>query len=331
MDAAFAAIGEMEEARTDLLFVPTMEAHFDLNRFMAKYFLDRVFGQPVRERTPNAVALRSWVGGIPYRQGLLRVVRAIEGLSVCYFTDENGDDLVLLGWYHTALKEQKRLENALEQKRLENALKQRLAERERAKEDAESRPWVEALRPHYAYCETRTFNPKHAHQYMMAELVGSWMVKCPVIEQTFGIRPGSMTLDIWINTPRQKFGLVAALDIGIARGTALIAQTEEMLRELEDYMEGYTSDKEKRAEKGADFRKKYRNVARDESNPYKSLDWLSTPVRGSGRVYLHWMGRQIGEESVEIDPDNKNTGYINFDMQSRVVRKGSLRYVSFFP
>ncbi|KAK0610979.1 hypothetical protein B0T14DRAFT_570911 [Immersiella caudata] len=77
--------------------------------------------------------------------------------------------------------------------------------------------------------------------------------------------------------------------------------------------------------------KKYVNVARDPSNPMKPLSMPSTPVREPGQVLLHWMGRQIGEESVEIDPDNKDTGYIEFDMQTRAVGKGSIRYASFSP
>ncbi|KAK4445105.1 hypothetical protein QBC34DRAFT_429394 [Podospora aff. communis PSN243] len=321
MDRAFAEIAGMEEARRDGLFVPTMEAHFDVNRLMAKYFLSGVFGQPVRERTPRPVVLRGWFGGIQERQRLLGAVRQCEGLSVCYFTDEHKQDFAILGWYSEVLEEQKRLENAM---------RQRLAEREMAKRDAESRPWVAALQPHFWYCQNRVFKPKYKDAFMMIELVGSWMVKCPAIEKQFGVPPGAMTLDIWNDKPRNKHGLVAAVDFGLTKGTMLIAQSDESMRELEEMVEGYTPERERRMNVGADYRKKYINIARDASNPMKPLDLLSTPVREPGQVLLHWMGRQIGEESVEIDPDNKNMGYISLDMQSRVVGQGKIRYVSFF-
>ncbi|KAK0610980.1 hypothetical protein B0T14DRAFT_316404 [Immersiella caudata] len=123
MDRAFAEIEKMEEARADPLFAATMEAHFDVNRFMAKYFLSGVFGRPVRKRTPHAVVLRGWFGGVKDRQHLLTVVKHCEGLSVCYFMDESKQDFAILGWYSAALEEQKR----------------RLAEREMAKRDAKNR------------------------------------------------------------------------------------------------------------------------------------------------------------------------------------------------
>ena len=321
VEKAFEGIKEMEEARRDPLFRPTIEAHFDIDRFVAKYFLDGMFGKPERTRTPNPVVIRGWFGGIRCLQRLLNIIVACEGLSVCYFTDENGEDFAILGWYEMALKEQKRLEKAM---------KLRLAEREKARQEAENRPWVEALMPHFAYLERRQFIPESPNQFFMNELVGSWIVKCPVIEKDWGGAPGNMSLDIWADKPRNKFGLVAAFDLALVKGTALIAQSDEFMQGLEDYMEGYTSEKEVIMDRAGGWRRKYRNVAKDPALPVKLANLLSTPVRGSGKVYLHWMGRQIGEESAEIDPDNKNTGCIGIDMQTRVVGKGAIRYPRFF-
>jgi hypothetical protein len=56
---------------------PTEEAYFDLDRFMAKYFLDRIHGQPARKKTKEPIVLEDFC----HESELQKAVQAIPGLA----------------------------------------------------------------------------------------------------------------------------------------------------------------------------------------------------------------------------------------------------------
>jgi hypothetical protein len=194
-------------------------------------------------------------------------VRHIDGLSVCYFVDDDGTDRAIIGWYGSALEEQKRLEAELAERR---------AAAEKARIEAENRPWVEALNAtHFEYLQRGgLFNvPRRLY---MHDLVGSYMVKCPVIEDGWGGAAGNMTLEI-VDTPRNKYGIIAAMDLVLVKGTMLIAQTKQELDYLETWMEGYTTETEKLHQRQAEWRVKYRNIHRAPGEEPKKHMVLTTP------------------------------------------------------
>ena len=84
-------VDRWQTAKFSQLHSPTEEANFDLDRFMAKYFLDCVHGQPSPGKTKESLVL-GYLDGSAFE----KAVRAVPGLAT-HITDQ----LTVVGWEAT--------------------------------------------------------------------------------------------------------------------------------------------------------------------------------------------------------------------------------------
>ncbi|MCV5126888.1 hypothetical protein OFB58_26305, partial [Escherichia coli] len=90
------------------------------------------------------------------------------------------------------------------------------------------------LQPHFRLSQVKAdllrTNPHQAYEpFEIEELVGSWLIQCPALEDGgWGGRPGEMTIDI-LNWPVDSYGLVASINLKVALGTMILAKSEQLL------------------------------------------------------------------------------------------------------
>lgn len=319
MHEAFVRIADAEEAEHDPMWVASVEAHFDLDRFIARYFLNTLFGVPVYQRTPHPVLVHGWVGTPQFHHRLSKITRCVKRLSATWFTKLDGSEMGIIGWAPGP-------NLVAEPMRVDIEREKAAAEARRVEE--ENRPWMYALQPHFfAYLEHRP--PLASDAFDLRHLVGWWIVKCPATEKQWGGVPGNMTLDI-VDQPTSRFGVQAAMDFHLMHGTMLLASTTDTLDRLGEWFAGFETDFEPMPGPEGRRRKKPAPKMPRELKETSMIVRPSEEAPKLGRVYVEWMGRQVGEGDVEIDEDNRNTGCIDFDLETRAVGMGTMVYASFF-
>ncbi|KAK3990916.1 hypothetical protein QBC44DRAFT_288015 [Cladorrhinum sp. PSN332] len=294
--------------------VPTAEAHFDLERFVAKYFLDGIGGRPAPQKTPEPVALEAWFGGFDAKARLAETAGRVEGLNVEWFYARGNPsgDKAFVGWGERPLREVELLKEWLSKQGRGTA---NVVMQEVVSSAHREKGWANVIQPHFAYCQGR---PPPSWPFCLKDLVGSYLVQCPFIETHWGGQPGEMTLDVSVSSSEEP-GLIAAMNFHFVKGTMIIASTEEELEVLTNALLWDEEDEGDRLRGRGGNRLKQR-IHSQKPHPRK---WKP------GRLLVEWMGRQVGEGNVEIDPDNRNLGHIDFDMIMRTGGRGELLYPSF--
>ncbi|RHZ62811.1 uncharacterized protein CDV56_108802 [Aspergillus thermomutatus] len=156
LDAAFATCS----APGSQLHIPTTEANFDLDRFMAKYFLHGLNGKPDPKKTTNPIELYSFFEHLPR---LRTVVESIPGLHLRQARGAFDSLHTIVGWDIAKVMS---IKKGHEDDR----------EREKAEEEARKRAqrrklWHEALQPHRDYM--KSYRPS-AGPLKLDDLVGSY-------------------------------------------------------------------------------------------------------------------------------------------------------------
>ncbi|KAK4229264.1 hypothetical protein QBC38DRAFT_359984 [Podospora fimiseda] len=297
--------------------VPTAEAHFDLKRFMAKYFLDGG-GNPAPEKTPDPVVLEAWFGGFDAKARLAEIVGRVHGLNVEWFyAGGNGSgDKAFVGWGNKPLREVELLKEWLSNQARRGSVSAVMQEAVLTPSSEQmQKGWSNVIQPHFAYCQGK---PPPSWTFCLKDLVGSYLVQCPLIETHWAGEPGKMTLDIYLS-PSQEPGLIAAMDFHLVKGTMIIASTEDELEALTNALLWDEEDEGDRL-RGRGGRRLKPRVYSSKPHPRKLKP---------GRLMVEWVGRQLGEGNVEIDRDYRNLGHLDFDMIMRTGGRGELHYPSF--
>ena len=125
--------------------IPTTEANFDLDRFLAKYFLDDLKGKPARDKTPDPITLFPF---FEHRNQLREAVLLVPGLHFAHVEVEY-EKRTIIGWDPDKILS------------LVRHMKKVVAEK-RAKEAAEARTkreqeWQNILQSHHEYVEDTEF------------------------------------------------------------------------------------------------------------------------------------------------------------------------------
>ncbi|GIJ82271.1 hypothetical protein Asppvi_000777 [Aspergillus pseudoviridinutans] len=299
LDAAFATCS----APGAPLHIPTSEANFDLDRFMAKYFLDGLNGKPDPTKTTEAIELYTFFEHLPR---LITVVQSVPGLHLIRV--EGADcEYTIVGWDMakvTAIK--KGHEDEREQKKAEKEAKER-AERRKC--------WHKALQPHRDYM--KSYRPP-AGPLKLDDLVGSYSILCEAIDEHLGNYHDDLTLEI--QKPASANGVVAAFNLGLIEGTMLLAFSDDALHRLrkeqppeltyyeeeeEDESDSYGSNSKKRKASGSPGGQAIRRRLGETPKP--------------NRVYLQWGGRMVDAE-IEVDEGDEHTGYLDFDASKAIAR-----------
>lgn len=320
IEEAFASIAASHPSIT--IHVPTMEAHFHIDYFLSKYWLTGLYGRPMPMLTQEPIIIEGWFGGPDIRNILTQAVLRVPDLRVWAFIG-NGIDKTVIGWGDKPFQ-------VVEHLRV-TSMHQQAASTASQRVEIQGNPtWELALRPHFHLCQVKadllTANPQQAYEaFEIEELVGSWLVQCPALENGgWGGHPGEMTIDI-LNWPVDSYGLVASINLKVALGTLILARSERSLDDLSAYLlhdpEVLPHVPHQKRRRGDDFFVEYPPCRR---SPYEPVPPL--------RIFFDWIGRRAGEFDVELDmdPANRNRGWVDIDMNNKVFGKGWFKYVKFF-
>jgi len=226
----------------------------------------------------------------------------------------------IIGWDTDKIRSQVRLVE-------EEVVKKRAEEVTKAK-TAREREWRRILQRHHEYVKEHRILDGLPR---LEDLTGSYIVRCDKITEEYA--PGKvMTLDI--AKPRNSTGTEAAFHFGIVEGTMLLAISEDSLEMLRQDVE---LDSDEDASQDSDNiwmrtqgnpgsqKRKGMGVRLGPGSAKRKLG--ATP--NANRIYLQWAGRETGEGEIELDTDNKNTGYLDFE-ESRVSANAVFSYPAMF-
>ncbi|PYI12719.1 hypothetical protein BO78DRAFT_301363 [Aspergillus sclerotiicarbonarius CBS 121057] len=273
MDAGFAKLAETQCPTLRY----TLEANFDLGRFMAKYFLDGPNGSPDLKKTPDPIKLMPKFEERLY-DPLAAAVLATPGLYV-RGTIKKGGVWSFLGWdIHKIMHE------------LEETNKVGDSERE-LDETMLDAVWSAKLEEHSEYLEGHV---APTGPLQVADLQGQYIVRCEAID------PWGM-LDLWLAIHRkhpEDPGTHAGFSLGQFKGTMLLASSCDG---LDRTREAYEARWEKKHLYPGNPHRKAR-----EPSTIRRFDDASKPTR----LYLQWAGTV--NQCNHVDEKNVQIGYLDF-------------------
>jgi hypothetical protein len=289
--------------------IPTAEANLDLDRFLAKYFLDGLNGKPAPHKTRDPVTLFPF---FKHRNRLGAAVALIPGL---YINDANGEYGIrtIIGWDIDEIRSRVRhIEEEVAKKRAEKAAEAR-AERERE--------WQQTLQPHHEYVRRHQVSDS---PLKLDDLTGSYVVRCDKIAEEYA--PDKvMTLDIV--KPRNSLGTEAAFYFGIVEGTMLLAMSDDS---LEMFRQDAEVDSDEDASEDSDnllsgVHGNSGSRKRMAKGPRAAIKRRLGETPKANRIYLQWAGRETGEGQIELETGDKHTGYLDFG-ESKLSAKAVFSY-----
>ncbi|KAH8699091.1 hypothetical protein BGW36DRAFT_377269 [Talaromyces proteolyticus] len=310
IDTAFANLSS-PDAKFD---IPTLEAAFDLDRFLGKYFLNGLNGKPAPSKTPNPITLDPFFRHI---SKLEMAVASIPGLNLCMVEGIFNLKYTVIGWDLGKIK--LRVREIAEKKTRYKAEKaaEELAEKEKR--------WQEILQPHQEY--------KNSHRALpgplaLGHLAGSYVVRCEPLE---GYYDEGAIITLNIMQPSSIHGTTAVFDFGMIEGTMLLALSHDALEPLRLEMDVDSDEEELDRESDSDDYTGNRKRKKKESNNTNQIQIKrrlgETPV--PNRLYFQWAGRETGNGEIQTDPDNKHTGYLDFN-EGKTSARGEFLYPAFF-
>jgi hypothetical protein len=300
LDAAFATCS----APGARFHTPTSEANFDLDRFMAKYFLDGLNGKPDPKKTTEPIELYPF---FEHRPRLITVVESIPGLHLRRVKGSSNLKYTILGWDIAKVMS---IMKGHEEDR----------EREEAEEEAEKlaerrKCWHEALQPHRDYM--KSYRPA-AGPLKLEDLAGSYIILCEAIDEHMG--NGECDLALEIQKPASANGVVAAFNLGLVEGTMLLALSDDALHRLREEQPPELTYSEEEGEDESDgYESNSRKRKASESSGGQAIRRRLGETPKPNRVYLQWGGRVVDAE-IEVDEGNEHTGYLDFDASKATAR-----------
>ncbi|KAI0438484.1 hypothetical protein F4803DRAFT_534855 [Xylaria telfairii] len=305
---------------------PTLEALFDPERFLAKYFLDGLRGKPAPGKQKQPLVLEPWIS---YDDGLERLLQAAKrtpGLLIEKTAKPAQDTRWSCGEYCVIVGWAKRVIPQMESWKAEIA---RLEVAEARREEREKEKAILAqVKPHIDYA--RAHRSTKSGPFTLGHLVGSYIMHCRSLQDEYGCELGSMTLDV--HAPTSTHGAIAAFNFGITEGTMLLASSEEsleLLREEQDVRssdeEGEFADEEYFAASG----KRKAKASRGPGAKHFKRRLGSDRPQDASRFYLQWAGCETGTGHLVMDEDHERTGHFDLD-KSGMSARGQFRYRELF-
>ncbi|KAI0516948.1 hypothetical protein F5B22DRAFT_605632 [Xylaria bambusicola] len=287
---------------------PTLEALFDPELFLAKYFLDGLHGRPKCEKQKKPLALKPWFAYGNSIEKLKQAVNRVPELLI-QETERPTDDAwnrsgkcIIVGW----AKSVKKLAHSwkLDIARLEDLdIKQKRLD--------EEKEIMAKLKPHTDYIREK--RPLPSGPFTLKHLVGSYMVQCPLLEEEYMCQ-GTMTLDIHPSTSTN--GTAGAFDFGLLEGTMLISTSEASLERLREE-EAARSDSD---EEVSDLdsltvsgKRKFKSSQGATTKHSKKRPGGIEGSRNPSRFYLQWAGLDTGTGDLVLDADHERTGHFDLD------------------
>lgn len=320
IDDAFTMI-DRPDVKADHL---TLEALFDPDRFLAKYFLDGLHGQPVYEKRKKPIILESWFACGHGVEKLQQAAKDIPEFLVMETERPTADvwnrsqACVIVGWAKGVGKQRKSWKSEIA--RLEEQdIKQEQRDREEEK--------LAKIKPHTDYAKTK--GPAPSGPFTLNHLVGSYLVQCRKLEDEYSdCEVNQMTLDI--HAPTSTYGAIAAFDLAILEGTMLLATSEESLERFREE-QARSDDKDEEVTDSESFttsgKRKHKDSQRTSAKHFKRRLGGGEDPRTSNRFYLLWAGCEIGTGYLVLDEDYERTGHFDLD-STGITAKGRFFYRS---
>jgi hypothetical protein len=266
---------------------PTKEAEFDVDLFLAKYFLDEN-GQPDRSKTPKPLPF------LDFRDqwSLHTAAEKVPGLHTCSGGTDGDARVWVIGWDR----------NNVRSVAHEIDAEQRAEDMDRAKAECEKKQRHVARRGKAE--ASRAFKP--------ADAVGAYVVECKSISEEWD-NANDLTMNISQGTG--PIVLQAEFDFSVLEGVMRLGFDPTLLSicsssedEGEDSGEEYNRDSDDEVIVTGTKRKAVGQSAKQA---------VSKKAKGGGpsaahprRLYLQWRGQETGEGVIQLD--NSNTGYLEF-------------------
>ncbi|KAI0968385.1 hypothetical protein F4678DRAFT_442886 [Xylaria arbuscula] len=322
IDTAFTMI-DSPDVKTDH---PSLEALFDPDRFLAKYFLDGLHGEPVynKQKRPLALTFRVAFDRVTFE----RVSEAIKRIPELLMREtrkpvrdsswSNSEACVIVGWAKQVIPQMESWEIEIAQiKRLDAKRK------ERTKEKA----ILAELKPHIDYA--RAHRPYPSGPFALNHLTGSYLIHCRRIQDDYGGELRLMTLDI--HAPTSTHGAVAAFHFGVVEGIMLLASSEQSLQLLREEQPARSDDEEEFTESeysSTSGKRKATGPRNDSARNFKRR-LGSDSSQNPSRFYLQWAGCETGNAELVTDEDHERAGYFDLDKTGMTAR-GQFHYRSLF-
>ncbi|KAJ0415171.1 hypothetical protein BJY00DRAFT_267303 [Aspergillus carlsbadensis] len=320
--------------------LPTAEVEFDVDMFLAKYFL-KPNGQPDPRKTKLPIRIDPRSYSVPHF--LAMKVEKIPGLHLAsakttgFFSQKTyfiGWDLDKINKRIRAADEKAAKEEAEREARAEaRAIKDK--ERQEKEEKKAEKKKAALFKPHHDFMATLGPGPQPG-EFSLNDITGSYLVQSEDMQYTVWVERWDR-LEMHIQPPKSPHGVVASMDFGFVKGMMLLALSTQSLRDLADEMmvdpnrpgneeEERTSDAEVPV---PGTRKRKRKSARKPKGPVPPV---SRVFGGIGpqprRVFFRWVGEDPKSKKFEVPAgvdQASNCGYLDFEA-SRGVARGKLAY-----
>ena len=295
----------------ELCATPTEEAKCDPSLFLRKYFLN-ASGHPDRSKTPGLLLLPGYID-----RGLALSGRTdrVPALHVANGGLGGTSNIMVIGWDRIKVNK-KATAIDMEKSHGRGVLR-------------EYQNWEAQMKRHLEL--TRKY-PKHPFEpdetTQVVYISGIYALKADSIKYDWPTISNELRLRL--------FGEgLAIFDLGIVVGMMVLAETQERLVEVIEKHNWNSSDYQKEMEDGLledDVSSNSDEVNEDQGSQLghvsdfdmeADLEIDPPPLKpkvnshklrsdNPGRLYFQWRGYNTQSGEIQIDPDNKNTGYLDF-------------------
>ena len=314
----------------ELCATPTEEAKCDSSLFLRKYFLDKD-GNPDRTKTPDLILLPGYTD-----RGLALTGRTerVPGLHVANGGLERASHVTVIGWNRERVNI-KAHEIDMQQTDGRGILRS-------------SHDWDKQMMIHHSFIEkfhsqAVTSDPKAGISFHRHKVTGKYVVKSNQIQHGWPVVSKQLSLRFF------REGRLAIFDLGIIAGLMVLGKTKVDVTKLvqekdwDDISDGEDVSSEEEVSfdesdtKSSDDDSEVEDVSSEEEGssykPDAPVDLTSgRPVKRQKidldqphRLHFQWRGYNTVSGAIYFDPQNRNTGYLNFTNDDAATFEGKIR------
>ena len=309
---------------------PTDEARCDARLFLSKYFLDED-GNPDRTKTPDLILLHGY-----FDKGL-RLTGQTERVPALHLVDGGlggANNVTVIGW------DRARVNNQAHGIDMEQSFGRGVLR--------PSQDWDRKMVSHSRYVEEKlkraeTVGSNFASSFEASNFHGNYAIKCETIEHDWPVVSKEMGMRALHG------GRLAVFDLGIVVGLMVLDKAQEDVSKL--VHEGrWKSDpfNEEDTDDEGDFGDSSSDEAESDEEPTSQLSHIPSYNAGNKRdspkdltsshpskrpkneksqprrLYFQWRGYNTISGATQEDPQNRNTGYLDFANDEATVFEGSI-------
>ncbi len=301
---------------------PSEEVKCDVSLFLRKYFLDEN-GNPDRTKTPDLILLPGYTDKGLALKGRTERVPALHVEGGGLGGDSN---VTVIGWDRVKVNDKAHQVDLL-QSSGRGILRP-------------THDWDRQKMSHDKFAET--FGPKVAGSFDSYDIHGRYVMKCEAIQHDWPRLSKQLHLRFILN------GRLAIFDLGIVVGLIVLGKTQEKVTKLlqdgkwdVDPTDAEFSGDESESEDASSDEDSHdgRASGRDEALGYNSGDRPDThidltsdwPVKRQRverqhprRLHFQWRGYNTVTGAIQFDPQDRNTGYLDFADDKAIVFEGNI-------